>query len=150
MREVFNHNYQCANILKRQMHSLSEGKVVAHLERSSSNFCQLYSSCTNERRRHTIMVSRKYAVGVQKPPLPYCPTIKWSEGAKSGAIFHLGNVHLSPLGVTHTNDFHNEGRGDYPRGRQCEREVFNQFNHNYQSAHILQVGSCIHLVRGKW
>ena len=61
-------------------------------------------------------------MSVQKAPYPTAPRSRGPEGAKSGAIFHLGNVHLSPLGVTHTNDFHNEGRGDYPRGRQCQKE----------------------------
>ena len=121
MREVFNHNYQCANILKRQMHSLSEGKVVAHLERSSSNFRQLDSSRTNERRRHTIMVTRKYAVGVPKPLLPYCPTIKWSRGSQKRRNFSSWKRATLSHGAHLQIIFTMMRRGDYPSGRQCER-----------------------------
>ena len=90
----------------RQMHSPSEGKVVARLEGSGINLSHLDSSRTNESRGRTIMVSRKYAVRINFC-CRSCPTAP--SGPEGGAIFHPGDVKLFPFWGPFTNDVRQGG-----------------------------------------
>ena len=97
---LFKHDYQSTNILQvsRSIHQLM-GKAVAQQERSSSDFSLLDSSGINGSRWRTLRFIR--SMKYKNQPCPTAPQWSGPERAKTGAIFHLGYVQLSPRGVIH-------------------------------------------------